>query len=208
MALGGDGRLGARQLQSLESEYPIRVLNRCVDVTCAHLYPDLEIEDARLRLGRSFVQGFVTTLLGRAVAVGLPMLGPVRYIKRFPDHVLMDGSPLRVTLVQLGERTFRMEFRNEFLVLSGFMAGLLLEWLKFHAFGAQQARERAVRMQAPVEEAVERRCAGHRLRGHVCATASHRPKGNGSTRAAEPCGCSPTLSRGRRECAPGRAGER
>ncbi|QSQ22381.1 DUF2378 family protein [Pyxidicoccus parkwayensis] len=117
-------------VRDLETEYPIRVLNRCVDVACGHLFPDLPLEDARLRVGRSFVQGFVQTLMGRVVAAGLPMLGPVRYLKRFPDHVLMDGSPLRVTLVQVGERSFRMEFRNEFLVMSGFMTGVLQEWLK------------------------------------------------------------------------------
>jgi uncharacterized protein (TIGR02265 family) len=130
------------ELRSLNAEYPIRVLNRCVDATCAHLYPDLELEDARLRLGRSFVQGFVQTLLGKAVAVGLPMLGPVRYLKRFPDNVLMDDSPLRVSLVQLGERTFRMEFRNEFQVLSGFMSGVLLEWLKLARAEATITTER------------------------------------------------------------------
>ncbi|MFP2907598.1 DUF2378 family protein [Pyxidicoccus sp. 3LFB2] len=130
------------ELRSLDAEYPIRVVNRCLDVTCEYLYPDLPIEDARLRLGRIFVQGFVQTLMGRVVAAGLPMLGPVRYLKRFPDHVLMDGSPLRVTLVELGERTFRMEFRNEFQVQSGFMSGVLLEWLKLARAEATITTER------------------------------------------------------------------
>jgi uncharacterized protein (TIGR02265 family) len=130
------------ELRSLKPEYPIGVLNRCVDATCALLHPDLELEDARLRLGRIFVQGFVQSLMGKVVAAGLPLLGPVRYLKRFPDHVLMDGSPLRVQLVQLGERTFRMEFRNEFHVLSGFMSGVLLEWLKLARAEATITTER------------------------------------------------------------------
>ncbi len=129
-------------LRDLEREYPIRVLNRCLDLTCAQLYPDLPVEDARERLGRAFVQGFVTTLMGRAVAAGLPLLGPVRYLRRFPDHVRLDDSPLRVTLVQLGERSFRMEFRNDFQVMSGFMSGVLLEWLKLTRVEATIATER------------------------------------------------------------------
>ncbi len=141
-ALAGLLRAEGVDVHSLEREYPIRVLNRCVDVTCAHLYPDLPIEDARLRLGRSFVQGFVQTLMGRVVAAGLPMLGPVRYLKRFPDHVLLDDSPLKVALVQLGERTFRMEFRNDFQVMSGFMSGVLLEWLKLARAEATITSER------------------------------------------------------------------
>ena len=114
-------------LRHLRMEYPVRVLNRCVDVTCGYLYPDLPIEEARARLGRIFVRGFSEMLLGKVVVVSLPLLGPVRYLKRFPDHVRMDSSPLRVLPVQVGERAFRMEFRNEVQVTSGFMTGVLLE---------------------------------------------------------------------------------
>jgi uncharacterized protein (TIGR02265 family) len=117
-------------LRDLKREYPIRVMNRCVDVTCAHLFPDLPREEARQRLGRTFVQGFITTLLGRAVAAGLPLLGPVRFLKRLPDRLRMDSTPMKVTLVELGERSFRMEFRNEYPVMAGFMSGVILEWLK------------------------------------------------------------------------------
>lgn len=117
-------------VRALKGEYPLRVLNRCVDLACEHLYPDQPLESARRQLGRIFVQGFTQTLLGRVVVVGLPMLGPVRYLKRFPDHLRSDSSQLRVLSVQVGERAFRLEFRNEVLVMPEFMAGVLLEWLK------------------------------------------------------------------------------
>lgn len=117
-------------VRNLKMEYPSRVLTQCVDVACAYLYPDLPLADARLRMGRIFVQGFIQTLLGRVVAVGMPMLGPVRYLKRFPDHLRMDSSPVRVMPVQVGERAFRMEFRNEVQVPPEFISGILLEGLK------------------------------------------------------------------------------
>ncbi|MBZ4418069.1 DUF2378 family protein [Myxococcus sp. RHST-1-4] len=117
-------------VRALKLEYPMRVLNRCVDLARQHLYPDLPEEAAQRHLGRVFVQGFTQTLLGRVVVVGMPMLGPVRYLKRFPDHLRLDSSPLRVLPVQVGERAFRMEFRNEALVRPDFLAGVLLEGLK------------------------------------------------------------------------------
>lgn len=117
-------------VRALKMEYPIRVLNRCVDAACGHLYPDMPIEDARRHLGRVFVQGFGQMLLGRVVLVALPVLGPVRYLKRLPDHLRMDSSPLRVMPVQVGERAFRMEFRNEVQVTPDFMSGVLLEALR------------------------------------------------------------------------------
>jgi uncharacterized protein (TIGR02265 family) len=117
-------------VRALKLEYPMRVLNRCVDLAHQHLYPGLSEDEAQRRLGRIFVQGFAQTLLGRVVVVGMPMLGPVRYLKRFPDHLRLDSSPLRVLPVQVGERAFRMEFRNEGLVRPEFMAGVLLEGLR------------------------------------------------------------------------------
>lgn len=129
-------------LRALKLEYPMRVFNRCVDRAGAHVYPGLPAEAARRQLGRVFIQGFAQTLLGKVVAVGMPLLGPVRYLKRFQDHLHMDSSPLRVTPVQVGERAFRMEFRNGVEATPDFMAGLLEEGLRYTRTEARIVPER------------------------------------------------------------------
>jgi uncharacterized protein (TIGR02265 family) len=130
-ALAAQLRAEGVDLAALKLEYPVRVFNRCVERAGAHVYPGLPVEEARRQLGRVFIEGFAQTLLGKVVAVGMPLLGPVRYLKRFQDHLHMDSSPLRVTPVQLSERAFRMEFRNGVEVTPHFMAGLLEAGLRF-----------------------------------------------------------------------------
>ncbi|NMO19767.1 DUF2378 family protein [Pyxidicoccus fallax] len=117
-------------LRALKPEYPWVTYNRCVDLTWKHLFPDLSAEQGRRELGRAFVRGFTRTLLGGAVVAGQPVLGPARYLKRFPDHLRLDSSRLRVTPIQVGERAFRMEFRNEIPVTPDFMVGVLEEGLR------------------------------------------------------------------------------
>jgi uncharacterized protein (TIGR02265 family) len=111
-------------------QYPLRLFRQCLDIACKHFYPGLTVEEGRRRLGQQFAQGFSQTVLGRVVSVSLPLLGPARFLKKFPEHLRFDSSPILVNAVQVGERQFRMEFRTGVGLSPYFLRGLLEEGLR------------------------------------------------------------------------------
>ncbi len=111
-------------------QYPLRLFRQCMDIACRHFYPGLPIEEGRRRLGHHFIQGFGRTVLGGSVVVGLPMMGPVRFLKKFPEHLRFDTSPLSVKAVELSEREFRLEFRTGVDVAPFFLRGIVEESLR------------------------------------------------------------------------------
>jgi uncharacterized protein (TIGR02265 family) len=114
-----------------EPSYATQVMRRCLDVAQRHLFATASKEEGRRQLGRRFVQGFAETQLGKMVVSGLPLIGPVRYLRRFPEHVKMDTRErARVTSVQLDERRFRVEFRGDPFLTPDFMSGVLEEGLR------------------------------------------------------------------------------
>jgi uncharacterized protein (TIGR02265 family) len=114
-----------------QASYSAQVMRRCLDVAHRHLFPTATKAEGRRQLGRMFVQGFAETSLGKVVIAGLPLLGPMRYLRRFPEHVKMDTrAGGRVTAVQLDERRFRMEFRDDPFLTPDFMTGVLEEGVR------------------------------------------------------------------------------
>jgi uncharacterized protein (TIGR02265 family) len=111
-------------------QYPLRLFRQCLDIACRHFYPGLTVEEGRRRLGQQFVQGFSQTVLGRVVSVTLPLLGPARFLKKFPEHLRFDSSPILVSSVQMGERQFRMDFRTGVGLSPHFLRGILEESLR------------------------------------------------------------------------------
>lgn len=111
-------------------QYPLSVFRKCLDIACRHFYPGLTVEEGRRRLGHQFVQGFCRTVLGGVVSVSMPLLGPVRFLKKFPEHLRFDSSPILVNAVQVGERQFRMEFRTGVGLSPFFLRGILEEALR------------------------------------------------------------------------------
>jgi uncharacterized protein (TIGR02265 family) len=59
------------------------------------------------------------------VTVTVPLLGPVRFLKKFPEHLRFDSSPILVNSVQVGERQFRLEFRTGVGLSPYFLRGIL-----------------------------------------------------------------------------------
>ncbi|WP_224244746.1 DUF2378 family protein [Hyalangium gracile] len=114
----------------LVPQYPLSLFRRCLDIACKHFYPGLTVEEGRRRLGQQFAQGFSQTVLGRVVSVNLPLLGPARFLKKFPEHLRFDSSPIVVNAVEIHERGYRMEFRTGVGLSPHFLRGLLEEGLR------------------------------------------------------------------------------
>ncbi|ADO68830.1 DUF2378 family protein [Stigmatella aurantiaca] len=81
-------------------------------------------------MGHQFVQGFARTVLGGAVSAGIPLVGPVRFLKKFPEHLRFDTSPISVNSVQLGDRQFRLDFRASVDLSPFFLQGVVEEGLR------------------------------------------------------------------------------
>ncbi|MFY1830585.1 DUF2378 family protein, partial [Myxococcus fulvus] len=61
-----------------EVDYPVQVFQRAVLLARQEVFGELTDEEAYRRVGRTLVDGFASTLVGRVAAVALPMIGPAR----------------------------------------------------------------------------------------------------------------------------------
>jgi uncharacterized protein (TIGR02265 family) len=120
-SLKAEGRL-ARELEALgyhmkrpEVDYPIQLWQRAVALARLEVYAGLGEEEAYRQLGRQLVAGFADTLVGRVVAVALPMLGPVRALERLPRYLaLMGRTDVEVSQTPAGERGRRLYLTDRY----------------------------------------------------------------------------------------------
>ncbi len=130
-ALGAQGafkselRANGYDIDRPEPAYPAAVFNACLRVAHRHCYPDVDAASAFRALGVRFTNGFLETIVGRVVGVGLPLLGPERFLRKFPTLARMDSSPVQVTVEPAGERAMRLTFRDDPHLNPDFVAGIL-----------------------------------------------------------------------------------
>ena len=115
---------------AIQTDYPHHVLNACVAVAHKHLYPELSHEEARWKIGARFTHGVSSTLLGKVILSALPLIGPVRYLKRVPEHMKVDDSGLEATCTIVSAREGRLDFQGNPEVDPEFIAGMVEEGVK------------------------------------------------------------------------------
>jgi uncharacterized protein (TIGR02265 family) len=125
--LKAEGRLAERLLsygydiKKPEVSYSVLTYQRCVNAARGETYSHLGDEEAYRMLGRKLVDGFLETLVGKVVAVAMPMIGPGRVIERLPRYLAMMGrGEMEVRITPAGETARRIYFgdiynRPEFL---------------------------------------------------------------------------------------------
>lgn len=106
-------------------EYPITVWNEALQVAWKHLWPEKSYEQAYRDFGRRFFDGFAQTLVGSVLAIGLPVLGPERFLKRLPQYMKVDTYSYRVEAQEQGPRHWMLVFRNDPDAKPDFIAGLV-----------------------------------------------------------------------------------
>ncbi|XXF81660.1 DUF2378 family protein [Myxococcaceae bacterium GXIMD 01537] len=98
-----------------ELDYPVIVWQRCVNLARQELFAHLGDEEAYRLLGRKLVLGFMETLVGRMMAVALPMIGPARVIDRLPRYLAMMGrGETAVTITSVNERARRVHLADRY----------------------------------------------------------------------------------------------
>lgn len=111
-------------VRRLQPRYPIEVWNEALEVAWRHRYSHLDREAAYRELGRQLAHGFSRTLVGKVVDVSLPLLGPERFVQRIPSLSRLDSFEYHVRVEPLGERRFRVSYREDPDAKPDFMAGL------------------------------------------------------------------------------------
>lgn len=129
-ALGAEGafadalRAVGVDVRRLQPGYPIEVWNAALEVAWKQCFAHLDRESAYRELGRHLAYGFARTLVGRVVDVSLPLLGPERFVQRIPSLSKLDTFEYQVRVELLGERRFRVSYREDPDAKPDFMAGL------------------------------------------------------------------------------------
>ncbi len=88
---------------SLQLTYPVSVWEACLATTREHLFAAMEPADADFVLGQKFNHGFLDTLVGSIIKVGLPLLGLKRVVARLPRTVPSAFPGSRVVVDELTE---------------------------------------------------------------------------------------------------------
>ena len=124
-SLRGAGFDVARQ----EARYPGRVWKASLEAACREVSPGLPEHTAMQGLGARFLEGFLQTLAGRAVALLLPVFGPEGIMKRLPRFFTMGSQGTEVVAHEEAPRTWRVELRD-LHPLPDFDAGIILAALQ------------------------------------------------------------------------------
>ncbi|GHG78125.1 TIGR02265 family protein [Comamonas sp. JC664] len=156
-ALGEDlddvcaGRLRAAGLDtqgSLALAYPLEVWVAALKVAAATLAPESPLDEAAAVVGKRFVEGFSSTLIGSALLGTVRLLGPQRMLARMTRNLRTGTNYLEAHMEQLGPTRYALTCRP--VVVAGFYVGLFLAGLE--ASGARDPAVRIVRREG--EEAV------------------------------------------------------
>jgi uncharacterized protein (TIGR02265 family) len=129
--LKADGKLAegllslGYDLKKPDLNYSVLTWQRCVNLARQELFGQMTDEEAYRLLGRKLVSGFLETIVGRVVAVAMPMIGPARVVDRLPRYLAMMGrGEIELTITPVGERGRRVQMMDRYN-RPEFMAGCL-----------------------------------------------------------------------------------
>ena len=86
--------------------YPVAVWARALALCVEHLFPEDAPELAYRKLGRSTIEGYGQTLIGRAAMALMKVLGPARSLERATRTFASANNYTRVRLDRLGQTAF------------------------------------------------------------------------------------------------------
>ena len=106
------------------ARYPSSVWYRCLDIGRRHTFPELPPAEGFRMLGRSFMEGYFTTLIGKVVSAALPLYGLQRTLDRLPRVWKGSQPTTEVTVAKEGPHAWRVTL-NSPGVIPEFSAGVL-----------------------------------------------------------------------------------
>jgi uncharacterized protein (TIGR02265 family) len=113
-------------LRDLKSRYDKDVWTASLDVAARHQYPELERYVAWRQLGRDFIAGYFETMIGRLIAVVLPLTSPERFLQNVPAFVRTGTSGVTTDVdLNADARTATLTFDGPHAGSSALMAGVV-----------------------------------------------------------------------------------
>jgi len=96
-------------------KYSGKVFQDCVHIARRRAYPDLSPEEAERALGKRFLDGYLSTIIGKMIAAMLPIIGTAGALKRYA-RLYKSGSTGTVVISEpLGERAWRIGLRDQYM---------------------------------------------------------------------------------------------
>jgi uncharacterized protein (TIGR02265 family) len=111
-------------LQRLEPTYPLSIWYAALRVARRHVAGHLDEEAGWRLLGDRFIAGFFDTLVGKLLAVGVPLLGPDKTLQRIARSWSTAQPTMRAEPVKEAEGRWRVTLHQQG-VLPDFCAGIL-----------------------------------------------------------------------------------
>lgn len=97
-------------LDALLPGYHPTVMERCVRLAAAHLYPGVDAAVADRDMGMRMIDGYRRTLLGSVIVAAFPFIGPERLLKRLPRSYGASQNFGRVETTELGIHHWRIHY--------------------------------------------------------------------------------------------------
>lgn len=92
----------------LRPKYPRTKYYEFVNIAAEELFPGKPREQAHDALGRSFVDGFQETLIGRTVVAMARLLGPKRTLARMTQNMQSSNNYMKTSLVEHAPTRFEI----------------------------------------------------------------------------------------------------
>jgi uncharacterized protein (TIGR02265 family) len=105
-------------------KYPTRVWRACLEIALRHAHPGKPREEGMRALGHAFIAGFFDTIIGRLVAVALPLLGPERITQKFPKYWEATRPGVKIETIVENPNRHRLLFRDPH-PMPDFVAGII-----------------------------------------------------------------------------------
>ncbi len=126
--LSEEGRTRLREAgldlnQKLLPAYPAEDVARWIDVCMPYAYPGLPRDLAIHELGRESVESFGQTTLGRALMIGVRLIGLRRVLERMTRSMRSGGNYLSCECRELGPRDMELEV-NDHNTMPTFYTGM------------------------------------------------------------------------------------
>nr|WP_228530592.1 MULTISPECIES: DUF2378 family protein [Myxococcaceae] len=108
----------------LAAGYPAERFARWVRIASEVLYPGLPEEQALRRVGRHFFSGYMDTLMGKALAPLMRVLGPRRTLERMERNFRSGSNYIAVRTEAAGPTEMVLHF-NDVHRIPGYFAGVI-----------------------------------------------------------------------------------
>lgn len=103
-------RAGLDLDRPLRPAYPLADYFRFLEIAGRALYPTLTVPQAMFELGTCFLDGYLDTLMGKAIINLARLLGPARALRRSSRTWRQGNNFTEVEVIERDARTFELRF--------------------------------------------------------------------------------------------------